>query len=172
VVSGNILSVFKDGLESLRDPYPVQIDQDLLRSITITTTNEEKPLRLSRISAEAPWTIVAPVLTSADEDNVNKLVTNLQNLRAIRVEDAIEVSVPETPVCTIRLEGDWGETAREIRFFEPFTQTGDEQKYCLATVNDRPVVFTLQAEPRSTMSGNYSRLVSEICKLPVLPICA
>ena len=169
VVSGNILSVFKDGLESLRDPYPVQIDQDLLRGITITTANEEKPLRLTRISAEAPWTIVTPVLTGADEDNVNKLISNLQNLKAIRVEDAIEVSMPQTPVCTILLEGDWGETAREIRFFETFTQAGDEQKYCLATVNDRPVIFTLQAEPRSTKSGNYSRLVNEICKLPVLP---
>lgn len=171
VVSGNILSVFKDGLESLRDPYPVQIDQDLIRSITITTQDqgEAKPLRLSRISAEAPWTIQSPVLTGADEDNVSKLINNLQNLKAIRVEDAIEVTMPEKPVCTIRLEGDWGETAREIRFFESFTQVGDEQKYCLATVNDRPVIFTLQAEPRNTKSGNYSRLVSEICKLPVLP---
>lgn len=169
VVSGNILSIFKDGLESLRDPYPVQFDQELLRSITITVDKDDKPLRLTRISAEAPWTIVTPVLTGADEDNVSKLITNLQNLKAIRVEDSIEVAVPETPVCTICLEGDWGDAAREIRFFETFSQAGDEQKYCLATVNDRPVIFTLQAEPRSTKSGNYSRLVNEICKLPVLP---
>lgn len=169
VVSGNILHIFKDGLEALRDPYPVQLDTELLRNITISTDEDSVPLRLSRISAEAPWTVVSPVITGADDDNVTKLVSNLCNLKAIRVEDAIEVKLPEKPLFTIKMEGDWGETPHELRIYQPFSQEGDEQKYCHATVNNRPVVFTLQAEPRNMQNGSYSRLVSEICKLPVLP---
>ena len=169
VVSGNILSIFKDGLEALRDPHPIQIEQDLLKSITITRGNDSSLLKLTRISAESSWTIVSPVITEADADNVSKLISNLCNLKAIRVEDAIEVKLSQTPVCTIRLEGDWGGEPRELRIYDTFTQDGDEHKYCHATVNDRPVVFTLQAEPRSNKSGNYTRLVNEICRLPVLP---
>ena len=169
VVSGNILNIFKDGLEALRDPCPIQVDTEQIKSITVSRGADEHPLKLTRISAESPWNIVSPVITGADDDNVTKLISNLCNLRAIRVEDAIEVKLDTAPVCTIRLEGDWGEQAHELCIYPSFSQEGDEQKYCHATVNDRPVVFTLQAEPRSPQSGSYSRLVNEICKLPVLP---
>ena len=169
VVSGNILSIFKDGLEALRDPYPIQIDKSQIKGITISRGADAEPLRLSRISAESSWSVISPIITGADTDNVEELVSKLCNLKAIRVEDAIEVKLPETPVCTICLEGDWGETPRELRIYETFTQDGDEHKYCHATVSDRPVVFTLQAEPRSSMNGSYARLVNEICSLPVLP---
>ena len=169
VVSGNILALFKDGLEALRDPYPVQLDMEQVKNITILKKDEAAPVKLSRISAESPWNIVSPIITGADEDNTTKLLSNLCNLKAIRVEDAIEVKLPESPVCTIRLEGDWGETPREIKLYEPFSQEGDDQRYCHATVNDRPVVFTLLAEPRMAQNGSYSRLVNEICRLPVLP---
>lgn len=170
VVSGNILHIFKEGLEALRDPSPLQFEQDALREISIIQTDSARPeLRLSRISAEAPWSIVSPVITGADEDNVSKLVRSLLNLKAIRVEDAIEINLTDKPEITIRLSGTWGERPHEIRIFKKFSQEGDDQQYCHATVNDRPVVFTLQAEPRTNHTGSYARLIKAICELPVLP---
>lgn len=170
VVSGNILSIFKDGLESLRDPSPMQFNRDNLRAITIIKgKNTQTELHLTRLSAESPWSIISPVITGADEDNVNKLISNLLNLKAIRVEDTIEVKLPENPVCTIRLEESEREKPLELKIYETFTQQDDEQKYCHATVNDRPVVFTLQAEPRVSHTGSYARLIKAICELPVLP---
>lgn len=170
VVSGNILSVFKDGLESLRDPSPLQIAPDQLRRITISTPGGDAAgLRLQRISAESPWSIAAPVITSADEDNVTKLINSLLALKAVRVEDAIEVQLAETPSLRIRLEGEWGDLPKVLNIYDTFTQPGDEQKYCHATVDDRPVVFTLPAEPRQQHSGSYARLIKSVCELPVLP---
>ncbi len=168
VVSGNILSIFKDGLEALRDPYPLRFNPEELRKITISSTGAEE-LKLQRISAEAEWTISSPVITAADADHVHQLVQNLLSLKSVRVEDAIEVSLPEVPMCCIKLEGSWGETPRELKIYNTFTQEGDEQQYCHATINDRPVVFTLQASPRAQHTGSYARLIKSVCELPVLP---
>lgn len=172
VVSGNILSVFKDGLEALRDPSPLQIDPSLLREITIQTGFSEGSkgeIKLQRISAESPWGISKPVITSADEDKVTQLVNNLLSLKAVRVEDAIEVNLSEQPEMIIHLAGEWGDKPVEIKVYKPFSQQGDEQKYCHATVNNRPVVFTLPAESREQHTGSYARLIKAVCELPVLP---
>lgn len=170
VVSGNILSIFKDGLEALRDPSPLQFAPDQLRKITIQTAQDESgELKLQRISAESAWSISSPVLTSADEDKVSQLVSNLLSMQAVRVEDAIEVKLAENPQISIQLEGEWGDKPLEMKIYEPFTQQGDEQKYCHATVNNRPVVFTLLAAPREQHSGSYARLIKAVCELPVLP---
>lgn len=170
VVSGNILSIFKDGLEALRDPSPLQFAPDQLRKITIQTTQDGSgEIKLQRISAESAWSISFPVLTSADEDKVSQLVSNLLSMQAVRVEDAIEVKLAENPQISIQLEGEWGDKPLEMKIYEPFTQQGDEQKYCHATVNNRPVVFTLLAAPREQHSGSYARLIKAVCELPVLP---
>lgn len=170
VVSGNILHLFKDGLEALRDPYPLQFDPEQLRDISIQPAgDQQKELRLHRISAESPWTITSPVITGADEDNTLKLVRNLLSLKAVRVEDAIEMEMKDKPLLRIRLSGEWGDKAKEITLYEPFTQEGDDQTYCHAKVNDRPVVFTLLAERRSTHTGHFSKLIKSITELPVLP---
>lgn len=172
VVSGNILSVFKDGLEALRDPSLLQIDPSLLREITIQTGFSEGSkgeMRLQRISAESPWGISKPVITSADEDKVTQLINNLLSLKAVRVEDSIEVNLSEQPEMIIHLAGEWGDKPVEIRIYKSFTQQGDEQKYCHATVNNRPVVFTLPAESREQHTGSYARLIKAVCELPVLP---
>lgn len=168
VVTGNILNVFKDGLEALRDPMPLRFDPDLLRKISISS-RDSKEVRVQRISSESPWVIAAPVITNAEDDNVHKLVQGLMNLKAVRVENAAEVTLPEKPLHTIKLEGLWGENASILNIYEPFTLETDGQKYCHATINDRPVVFTLQAEPRMRHVGSYARLIQSVCELPVLP---
>lgn len=170
VVSGNILNIFKDGLEALRDPFPLRFNPELLRKITISTKDTESgDLALQRISAEAPWTITAPIITAADDDNVHQLIQNLLNLKSTRVEEAVEVTLPATPTYCIKLEGEWGDSATELKIFDTFTQEGDAQQYCHATINNRPVVFTLPATPRSNHTGSYARLIKAVCDLPVLP---
>lgn len=170
VVSGNILHIFKDGLEALRDASPLRFQPDELRGITVSSASgQNSELRLQRLSSESPWAIVAPVITAADEDNVSELIQHILNLKAIRVEDAIEVQLTDEPFCTIRLEGTWGETPRTLSIYKTFSQEGDDQKYCHATVNGRPVVFTLQAEPRASHTGSYARFIQAISELPVLP---
>lgn len=170
VVSGNILHIFKDGLESLRDPSPLQLDLADVRDITITHSGTEAPpLKLHRLSAESAWSITSPIITGADDDKVSKLVMNILNLRAIRVEDAVEINLPAEPTLSIQLHGAWGEKPKQLNIYDTFTQEGDDQKYCHATVDDRPVVFTLLAEPRISKNGSYARLIKAVCELPVLP---
>ena len=171
VVSGNILHIFKDGLEALRDPSLLRFDARQLLHITITKENEQEcsVLKLDRISAEAPWAVTAPVITGGDEEKVAELVQHLQNLKAIKVEDSVDVTLPEHPVYRIKLEGTWGATPHELLVYESFSREGDTQKYRYATVNDRPVVFTIPAEPRVQHTGSYARLIKSICELPVLP---
>lgn len=169
VVSGNILHVFKDGLDALRDPSPMQFDPEALRNISISKAGDDSELRLHRSSAESPWSIISPIITGADDDKVMSFISNILNLKAIRVEDAVEVPLKEAPRYTIRLEGTWGERPLELRIFNTFTQEGDDQNYCHATVNDRPVVFTLPAEPRVQHKGSYARILKAMCELPVLP---
>lgn len=167
VVSGNIQHIFKDGLEALRDPAPMHFEPSQVRNISINSG--DKILNINRISGEADWNITSPIITAADNDKVQKLLLNMLNLKAVRVEDAVEVTLPEKPTCSISLEGDWGDKKLEIRFFDTFSQEGNEQKYCHAVVNDRPVVFTLTAESKAQQKGSYSRFIKAVCELPVLP---
>ena len=170
VVSGNILGIFKDGLESLRDPSPLRFDPMLLRRITINTNfGEAHALKLQRISAETPWSITAPVITGADEDKTTQLINNLLSLKAIRVENAIEVDLPEKITATIKLEGEWGDKPLELNIYEDFTHAADGQRYCYATVNDRSVVFILPADSKEQHRGSYARFIKAVCELPVLP---
>lgn len=170
VVSGNITKLFKDGLESLRDPHPLLFDPDALRDITISpAAGEGKELHLRRLSSEAAWTITAPVITAADEDKVNTLVQNLMNLAALRVDDAADIPLPAEPVCRIRLQSEGCDTPQEIALYPAFEDEEAEQRLCYATVNDRPVVFTLQAARKVHRKGSYAALLNAATELPVLP---
>lgn len=170
VVSGNIRKLFKDGLEALRDPHPLLFDPDALRDITITpAADDAKSLHLHRLSSEAAWTITAPVITAADEDKVNTLVQNLMNLAALRVDDAEDITLPAEPVCRIRLQGEGSEQARELALYPAFDDAEAEQRLCYATVDDRPVVFTLQAARKVHRKGSYAALLNAATELPVLP---
>ena len=56
VVSGNILNIFKDGLEALRDSSPMQFDIEQIRGITITTG--ENQLKINRTLEAAQLSIM------------------------------------------------------------------------------------------------------------------
>lgn len=169
VVSGNILSLFRDGLEALRDPRPLLFSPEQLRRIEIQGSDGEKPLILQRVSAEAAWNIVSPGMTGADQDKVNGLAASLSRLTAQKVEDAEDVELSGKPIQHIRLHLEGKEQPIVLHLYPPYPAENGEQVLCHATVDDRPVVFTLQAEPRVKRKGSYSRLINAVCSLPVLP---
>lgn len=170
VVSGNILSIFKNGVLALRDPRPLLTPPDELLELHITTHSGPTAgtVILRRASAETAWNITSPCITAADQDKVNNLVASFVTLSAIKVEDNSLVQPTGAPEYTIVFHTVTGEPV-ELKLYAPFEAPADGQKLCHATVNNRPVVFTLQAEPRVSRKGSYSRIVNSICNLPVLP---
>lgn len=166
VVTGNILGLFKDGLESLRDPHPLQFEEDELTELTIRQKNQPEALCLSRLSAESEWTVNAPVLTAADADNVDLLVRSLGNLTALRVEEQADVTLPEAPAyrITLTLNG----RQEELCLYDSFADK-DGTLSCYATVSNRPVVFVLPFERRVKRTGSYAAFINAVCKMPVLP---
>ncbi len=174
VVSGNILAIFKDGLSALRDPHPLHVDPDAVRGITLSgpamqARSGVEKVELSRLSAESPWNMLAPTLTTAEQDNAASLVSRLASLSAIRVEEPEAVGPIGEPELTITLTGTWGEKPLELHLYRPFLSPVDDQQLCYATVGDRSAVFTLQVEPRVLRRGSFARIVNAACSLPVLP---
>ncbi len=174
VVSGNILSIFKDGLSALRDPHPLYFDPDAVRTITLSGPavrpgGDADKVELTRLSAESPWNMQVPTQTTAEQDNVASLLSRLAALSAIRVEEPEEVGPLGEPELSITLGGTWGEKPLELRLYRPFLSPVDDQQLCYATVGDRSAVFTLQVEPRVLRRGSYARIVNAACSLPVLP---
>ncbi len=174
VVSGNILSIFKDGLSALRDPRPLLFAPDDVRGITLSGAAVQagsgvEKVELSRLSAESSWNMKVPTLTTAEQDNVASLIARLAALSAIRVEEPEEVGPLGEPELSITLTGDWGEKPLELRLYRPFLSPVDDQQLCHATVDDRTAVFTLQVEPRVLRRGSFARIVNAVCSLPVLP---
>ncbi len=175
VVSGNILSIFKDGLSALRDPRPLLFDPDMVRGISLSGTSmhargsSSERVELSRLSAESLWNMKVPTLTTAEQDTVANLLSRLASLSAIRVEEPEEVGPLGEPELSIVLTGTWGEKPLELHLYPPFLSPVDDQQLCYATVGDRKAVFTLQVEPRVLRRGSYARIVNAVCSLPVLP---
>ncbi len=173
VVSGNILSIFKNGLQGLRDAHPVHIDPESVLEVRIEQTSgpdtpEKPPLTITRDSAQSPWVICSPTLTEANQDKVESMLAALSRLRAIRIEDEEEVQLTEQPTMKIRFTHEDGRT-EELSVYAPFTSPSDGQLLCHATAQGRPVVFTLAAEPRVSRRGGYASIVNGIFTLPVLP---
>ncbi len=174
VVSGNILSIFKDGLSALRDPHPLLFAPEEVRGITLSGPGMQaaegvEKVEISRLSAESPWNLHAPTIASAEQDNVASLINRLASLSAIRVEEPEEVGPLGEPELIICLTGTWGEDALELRLYRPFLSPVDDQQLCYATVGNRKAVFTLQVEPRVLRRGSFARLINAACSLPVLP---
>ncbi len=172
VVSGNILSMFRSGLSALRDPRPLLFTPDSLREVSICShlaEGGETTVKICRASAETPWNIIAPCLTSADQDKMNNLVASFVSLAAVKVEDNTAVQPQGPAEYTVSFRADGSDEPVVLTIYKSFPSPADGQPLCHATVNNRPVVFTLQAEPRVSRRGSYSRIVNSICNLPVLP---
>lgn len=167
VVTGNILRLFRNGLEALRDSHPLLFREDELKHITIAPANGER-VNMHRASAEAEWVIAEPCFAATEQGQVDKLLSYLSRVTALRVEDSADVRLPEKPDCTITLGT--GENAKisEMALYPPFFSEKDGQQVRYATVVGRPVVFTLRDEPKVERRGSYSAIIGAVCKLPVL----
>lgn len=166
VVSGNILSIFKNGLQGLRDPRPLCMDPDELRGLTIKRQGQAA-LSLARMSAESPWVITSPIISDAEQNYVDSLVANLSRLKAVRIDAAEDVELPAEPEYSITFQGEEGAPLR-MDFYPPFVSPADGQLLCYVTVENRSVVFTLPVEPRLRRRGPYAEIVNAMLSLPVL----
>ncbi len=168
VVSGNILSIFKNGLQGLRDPHPVQLDPDSVVDIRIEHHDNtgKRPLQLTRDSAQSPWVINSPTLTEANQEKTDNMLGALSRLQALRIDESGEEEVSEQPFMSLHFTHENGHP-EELTVYTPFTSNG--QMLCHATAKGRPVVFTLPVEPRIKRHGGYAEIVNELFKLPILP---
>lgn len=173
VVSGNILDIFRNGLYALRDPKPLRIDPRQVQALRISRPDapEEKTLEARRLSPELPWNLVKPVITQANQDQVNNLLAALSTMTALRVDDARDITLPEKAQYCIELEvaSADGTKTEQLLLYPPFKSASDDQQLCYARVADRPVVFTLEAEPRVRRHGPFANIIAAVCKAPVLP---
>ena len=167
VVRGNILSIFKNGLEGLRDPHVLNYEQDDLLALSIQRKGE-KEILISRQTAETPWAIFSPTICDANQDNVDALLSQLSRIKAVRIDDAESVQLPEEPEMVLTFTVANRKPVR-LTLYPAFTSPSDGQRLCYATVEDRPVVFTLAVEPRLRRKGSYAELVNHVLSLPVLP---
>ena len=168
VVTCNILPIFKEGLESLRDPHPLLFDPDTILGITLQREGQQD-ITLQRVSAEADWAITAPVLAAADPDKADGVLLDLLKLRARRVLGPADAKLPEKPEMRVQLRGTWGEQPMQIDLYPEFTAEDDKRTYRYAKVPDRDSVFLLQACEDVQRGGTYATLLNGMLELPILP---
>lgn len=162
VVSGNILNIFKNGLEALRDPRPLAFDPATLNQITIENKGAET-ITLSA-TCQNNWSIQAPVAASVNADNVEDLLSSLVQLKAVQVQDLTkDIKLPE-PELVITLH----EASKEHKLTLYPAFASDNRQVCYARVNDRNVLFTLLYEKTAINKGSYASIINAVCKLPVL----
>ncbi len=170
VVTGNILSIFNNGLQGLRDLSPLSFVADDITSLSIAKHVGDTPtITAQRPSAQAAWTIIRPIITKANSYAIDDLITDLLEIKAIRVEDksAIDLSKQGNPVSiTIR-----STTGKKLDFhiYPPFFSEKDDSTISYATVSDRNVVFSLPASPRVVRKGSYAAIINASFSLPLLP---
>jgi len=144
--TGDIHFLFRDGLRHLRDHHPLFFNPAALQSLRIQTAETE--VVLSRTGGKAPWLITKPLELHTDETAVKKLLTDLYLMRAVKIVERSEVTLPADDVngrqkIALKHFGQTEETVMEI--MPPATPEADT---VFATVSDRPgTVFELRLKP-------------------------
>lgn len=144
--TGDIHPLFKDGLRHLRDHHPFLFNPFILQSIRIQ--GGEGELLLSRNDDQSPWRITKPLELRTDPLAVKKLIEDLFKLRALKVTDRSEVTLPADEAAgrqriAIKHFGEPDEVILEI--FPPATP---EAATVFATIGNRPgTVFELPLKP-------------------------
>jgi len=149
--TGDIHLAFRDGFRYLRDHQPFLFRPQQLDRIHIRTTAGE--LTVARAAPDAPWRIIKPLDLPIDREAMVHLIEGLDKLRASKVSNRADVTVPATgnaagsEQIAIHFFGAPEETVLEI--LPP--QTADAVTR-LATVSDRPnAVFELPAKSENSM---------------------
>ncbi|MEK7951273.1 DUF4340 domain-containing protein [Luteolibacter soli] len=152
--TGDIHYLFREGLRHLRDHHPLFFNPVALQSVRIK--NAETEVVLSRTGGKAPWMITKPLELRTDETAVKKLLTDLYLMRAEKIAERSEVTLPSDDVngrekIAIKHFGQTEEVMMEI--MPPATPEADT---VFATVSDRPgAVFELRLKPLApTVAAN------------------
>jgi hypothetical protein len=145
--TGDIHFLFRDGLRHLRDHHPLFFSPVALQSLRLQSAESEVVLSRSG-GGETPWSITKPLEVPTDKAAVEKLITDLYLLRALKVADRAEVTLPADNVngrqrIALKHFGQLEEVVMEI--MPPATP---EAETVHATVSDRPgTVFELRLKP-------------------------
>ena len=144
--NGDIHPLFKDGFRFLRDHQPFLFRPDMLQRIRIRNAAGE--LTLGREAPGMPWRIVKPLDLPTDVAAMKRLLEGLLTLRAMKVTDRADVTLPTNGTATgsdqiaIQMFGIATETVLDI--LPPKSADAETR---LATVSDRPnAVFELPSK--------------------------
>ena len=145
--TGDITTLFKDGLKFLRDYRPFYFNPVTLRTIRIRS--QQGDLTLGRESPKSPWRIVKPLDLPTDPAAIKSLLEGMFELQAVKLSDRAALTLPanDSAVKTsqIALEAFGSETVTSLEILPPETADAHEVK---ATVSDRPnTVFDLPLKP-------------------------
>ena len=145
--TGDINALFKDDLKHLRDHRPFYFNPITLSVIRIHS--QKADLVLGRETPDGAWRIVMPLDLPTDPAAIKTLIEGLYELKAVKVEDRAEVTLPATnsPVKSTQIAikefGTDTETLLDILPPDP-----PEATLAKATVSDRPdTVFDLPLKP-------------------------
>lgn len=168
--TGDIHFLFREGLRHLRDHHPFIFNPLALESVRIQKSDVE--LVLSRADGKSPWRITKPLDNlRTDPEAVTKLITGLYQLRAIKVSDRSEVSLPADEVngrqrIALKHFGQPEEVVLEI--LPPATPEADT---VYATASDRPgTVFELRLKPLAAAAPAGAAPAGEAPPEDVVPL--
>ncbi len=147
ICTGDITPLFKDGLRYLRDHRPLYFNPLALESINIHSAQGD--LTLGRESPQAPWRITKPLELPTDPQSIRNLLEGLYKLRAMKVSDRNEVTLPTTTATggstQISIKAFGSKTATTL---EVFPADSFDTPSAKAVVSDRPLaVFDLPLKP-------------------------
>lgn len=145
--TGDISALFQKDLKLLRDHRPLYFNPLNLQKISIQSQQGE--ITLGHEHPQHPWRIIKPLNLSTDRIAMQALIEGLFNLRATKVSNRREVTLPtngaamnSTKIILYRF-GQQEPTSLEIYAPESLEATS-----LMAVVSDRPdTVFELPAKP-------------------------
>jgi len=147
VCTGDINTLFKDGMKFLRDHHPFYFNPVSLQKIRIRS--QQGDLTLGRADPKSPWRIVKPLDLPTDAATMKALLEGIFELCAVKVSDRASVTLPanagavKTNQIALIPFGTENETLLEI-----FPPESPEAQNVKATVSDRPgTVFDLPLKP-------------------------
>ena len=145
--TGDINSLFKDGLKFLRDHRPFYFNPLSLQKIRIRS--QKVDLILGRADPKSPWRIVTPLDLPTDPAVMKTLIEGIFEMQAVKVSDRSSVTLPAadnaatTSQIALTQFGSEDETLLEI-----FPAETPDAHVVKATVSDRPdTVFDLPLKP-------------------------
>ena len=145
--TGDITTLFKDGLKFLRDHRPFYFNPTTLCKIRIRM--QQGDLTLGRETPTSPWRIVKPLDLPTDAAAIKSLLEGIFELQAVKVSDRTALTLPATDNAVktnqIALLAFGSDTETMLEIAPPDTPDAHTVK---ATVSNRPnTVFDLPLKP-------------------------